>query len=361
MPGFENDLSTVPFDRAESTLVRRVDEVPNFELVGKIGGSRFGDVWLARERLTGVSRAIKFLDKRERRLAEIDLAGVRHIQQAAHDHPHLLPILAVGETENCFHYVMEAADSEPPGRDGLRRPSTLRATLQRVGRFGASEALTLVQKLASGVAHLHAQGLTHNDLKPENILFVRGEPKIADVGLARPKDGQTGAGTRGYMAPDGPDDVYALGRILYELQSGLALSEFPRLTPEAYERPAAEVAAALRIIDKACRPRRADRFGGASELLTAIERELRTLRSRMARRRRLIVAGICCAAAIPLTWASWMLFRPVPQIALRQSGEIYTALRIPSYTVIPRRLHPSGSLKVPLITSFAPQATTMSL
>src|ERR1019366_3944748 len=92
---------------------------------------------------------------------------------------------------------------EPP-HVGYYIPHTLRADLEK-GALPPAECVTIGLKLASALSHLHANGLVHRDIKPSNIIFVKGEPKLADIGLVTAIDeAQSLVGTAGYIPPEGP-------------------------------------------------------------------------------------------------------------------------------------------------------------
>ncbi|WAC06461.1 MAG: bifunctional serine/threonine-protein kinase/formylglycine-generating enzyme family protein [Thermodesulfobacteriota bacterium] len=89
--------------------------------------------------------------------------------------------------------------------------------------------------ILDGVQKLHDLGIVHRDLKPENVLLDEFTPKITDFGLAGgPRwQGVTRShhmeGTIPYMPPeqimdlggtDSRGDIYALGKILYEVVIG---------------------------------------------------------------------------------------------------------------------------------------------
>lgn len=148
-------------------------------------------------------------------------------------HENIMPVLGQNTMADPPWYVMPWADE------------SLRTRLTPVGTvIPETEALGLFRQVIEAVAFAHSEGVLHRDLKPENILFLEGRPVVADFGLAlRQFSGSTtltmtnvGMGTLAYSAPeqftdahnvDERADVYALGKILFELLTGRF--PFPRV------------------------------------------------------------------------------------------------------------------------------------
>jgi len=282
--------------------------IPNYDLLSPIDEGGFGTVWLATERMTGVRRAVKVLRKRNLSRAERDLQGVRRYQTCSHNHPHLMQILTVGETDDCFFYVMEAADNANQHENGPYQALTLRGAMERSGRMTGRAALDWMAKLVSAISRLHAQGLAHHDLKPENILIVEGQPKIADVGLVGTLGaGVSCAGTPAYMTPDGrADDLYAIGLILYEMITGWRASQFPRLPAQLLAEQSGEIPAAVQIVNRLCHRDPAKRYESLHALERALEGALASRKGlragwrRLPRQRKRLV-GVLAGMGIALT------------------------------------------------------------
>lgn len=79
--------------------------------------------------------------------------------------------------------------------------------------------------LMEALAYVHSRQTQHRDLKPSNIMLTHDGQhlKLIDFGLSDTDSHtilKTPAGTKGYIAPEGPSDIYSLGCILRELQLG---------------------------------------------------------------------------------------------------------------------------------------------
>jgi len=193
--------------------------IPNHELLHRIGGGSYGDIWLARS-VTGQLRAVKVVWRQRfssDRPYEREFHGIVQFEPISRSHPGVINILHVGRDDSvgCFFYVMELADnageaailgsrslildgknpSEDPDRlhpsTGVQNrvsstqhpesytPRTLAADLKARGRLPVADVLALGVQLADALGHLHRRGLVHRDVKPSNVIFIHGQAKPA--------------------------------------------------------------------------------------------------------------------------------------------------------------------------------------
>lgn len=335
--------------------------IPNYELLDRVGVGGFGEVWLARERVTEVLRAVKIIPRDKPERADREIAGVKRYQRCSHQHAGLVQILTVGEIDGAYFYVMELADGLPSSDGEPYRPETLRTVMHRQGRFAPSEALQTIRTIAVAVAGLHEDGLSHNDLKPENVLMVKGVPKVADIGLAAPDEARSTAGTMHYLGSDGrPDDLFALGKVLFELLTGQPASEFPRIPRELVTEANKDFGAALRLANRACHPEQKNRFQSIHEFLDSLSK----IASRPDRRwSTLVVAVSIVFAAVTLAVGTvWRSRSIAPMVGLAgdpttmpfdlnvtaPEGGLYTRLNVTDVKANPDEIVAGGAFHLHL-------------
>ncbi len=311
--------------------------IPDHQLVRRIAAGSYGEVWLARS-AHGEWRAVKLVfqaDFKDARPYEREYSGLVKFEPVSREHEGLVDILHVGRNDGDFFYcVMELADAvapplpslspAPSGGEGGRRPGeeeaslksgdgkhapgqppaslldpqayapkTLASVIQPRGRLPVDEILRFSLPLAEALVFLHERGLVHRDIKPSNIIFVRGQPKLADVGLvARMDDTLSLVGTEGFIPPEGPGtaqgDIYALGKVIYEAATGKDRHEFPELPTRLDSGLPNEALLELNeIILKACARNPGDRYPTAAALLADLKTLAAgaSLRGRRTRRR----------------------------------------------------------------------------
>ncbi len=273
---FQDDIHTEPTDLDDLQSSPTV-EVPDFELLACVGRGGFGAVWVARHRLHGEFCAVKVVSRHR----DIELDGVRIYRQRAKDHPGLVPIEHVGETDQCFYYVMPLAD-DVKGSTAIRgpeqyEPMTLDWCLKNLPPPPIDEVISLGVELLDSIAILHRAGLAHQDIKPANVMMFGGRWKLGDLGLLSRNDQLAGdRGTVAFWPPEGTHsptaDLYALGKTLYLLATGRQLDLFDQSLDEGLGIPGDQqlVERLGDVISHACHADVAQRFRSAEEMRAAL-------------------------------------------------------------------------------------------
>ncbi len=212
----------------DQSSVRRFGE---YELLEELSRGGMGVVFKAREFASGQVVALKLIHSGPICSLRTEARFMTEIESAAAlDHPHIVPILDVGNYEEQPFYTMKLVEGGSLAKvDDLTFDA---ADLRESGKR--------LIKVAQAVHFAHEHGIIHRDLKPSNVLLdEHGEPHVSDFGLAKRLDDPSDLtlsgevlGTPAYMAPEqarGPNvqlttsvDVYSLGALLYHSITGLA-------------------------------------------------------------------------------------------------------------------------------------------
>src|SRR5437667_6901261 len=117
----------VSHDSTTPTLQHPIPSIPDHELLRRIGGGSYGEVWLARNVL-GEFRAVKVIYRAKfehDRSFEREFEGIQKFEPISRLHESQVDILHVGRNDEAgyFYYVMELADDagENPN-DEFRNP-----------------------------------------------------------------------------------------------------------------------------------------------------------------------------------------------------------------------------------------------
>ena len=196
-----------------------------FELERLVGSGGMGEVYRARDRLTGGRVAVKILHGSMARDAERFRREAQLLADVSH--PRVVKYVAHGVAGSRPYLAMEWLDGEDLADRLERSGLTLR------------ESLALARRVAEALAVLHERGIVHRDIKPSNLFLPGGDVeqvKVLDLGVARfihasRPSTRSGVmvGTPGYMAPeqargakelDARVDVFSLGCVLFECITG---------------------------------------------------------------------------------------------------------------------------------------------
>src|SRR5689334_23248454 len=146
--------------------------LPDYDIGRELGHGQFGAVFLARHRQLARDVAIKQL------VGERSDADAARFQREARilaqlDHAHVVKVYDYRESGTVRLLVMELLTGGTFAdkiRSGISLETAIAATMAA----------------ASGLHHVHQQGVLHRDVKPENLMLSgAGVLKVTDFGLAR--------------------------------------------------------------------------------------------------------------------------------------------------------------------------------
>ncbi len=198
----------------------------DYEILNEIGRGGMGVIYRARQ--LGLNRmvALKMIQSGHLLSDEARLRFRVEIEAVVQlDHPNIVSLYDSGEHDGAHYFTMRLVE----GGD-------LAADLGRVRPV--RERIRQLVKVCRAIHYAHQRGILHRDLKPSNVLVdAQGEPHVADFGLAKSLDHDTGftftfsvLGSPNYMAPEQAAgkarqlttavDIYGLGAILYHLLAG---------------------------------------------------------------------------------------------------------------------------------------------
>ena len=264
-----------------------------YRILEELGRGGFATVYRAEDSTLGREVALKVLHPQLLN----DPDGAKRFRQEARtiaqmQHPHIITIYETGEAKGRHYVAMEYMTA-----------GSLSKRLEQQGRLPWNEALELLGQMADALDYVHAKGILHNDLKPANILLdSHTGVVITDFGLAggtTTTQTVTGPimGTPHYLAPElwnaqpasKASDLYAMGCIAYEILFGckafpgdtapsiMAAHLRPLTLPEKL--PADVPASAGSVLRKALAHKPEERYGSASEMVTALSKSIQKIQA----------------------------------------------------------------------------------
>ena len=204
----------------------------NYEILTRLGGGTFADVYKAIEKKTRELVAIKVLKKKysswEKCVELREYKSLKKLQEAASTSSYkgiknlikLKEIIYIKET-GVLNLIFEYMEKDL---------FELMKERSRIKNLNENQIRSVVYQTLLGLSFMHKYGFFHRDLKPENLLVTGEIVKIADFGLAReirsiPPYTEY-VSTRYYRAPEcilkstnynSPIDIWALGCIMAEM------------------------------------------------------------------------------------------------------------------------------------------------
>ena len=202
----------------------------DYEIIERIGGGTFADVFKAKEKSTNELVAIKTLKKKYKKLEDcLELNEYKSLQK--------LLDKSLSEQKG-FNNIIQLKNYTYIKKTGtfslifeyMKQDLLELMKSKEPGHLDEIDIKDIIRQTLLGLAHMHKYGYFHRDMKPENLLINDRTVKIADFGLVReirsiPPYTEY-VSTRYYRAPEcilksanysSPMDIWAVGCIMAEM------------------------------------------------------------------------------------------------------------------------------------------------
>jgi tetratricopeptide (TPR) repeat protein len=245
-------------------LQQGIELASRYKLVRKLGAGGAAQTWLATDRLTRASVAVKILASDQVSAADFHKEWQTSIRLM---HAHIARVFEYNDDTDTPFYSLQFIDG--PDISALSG-----APLQ--------DLLGPIALIADALRYAHGKGVVHRDIKASNVLLDHnGAPYLLDFGVAAVGGSTVGGGSLiaaspeslAGAAPKPADDIFALGGLIYELVSGASpyssaatAADIANKVPAALTRPdgsalppaIAELVAAMLDKDAVARPEAED-------------------------------------------------------------------------------------------------------
>ncbi|MCG3162479.1 MAG: Serine/threonine-protein kinase PknD [Acidobacteria bacterium] len=350
---------------AESDGAMIGERLSHYHLLSLLGRGGMGEVYLARDERLERQVAIKLLPAEFIADAEWTRRFEREARTAsALNHPNIITIYEIGET------VTEAGELRFIVAEFIEG-RTLRERMKE-SRLDCAAALEVAVQVAGALKAAHSAGIVHRDIKPENVMLrPDGLVKVLDFGIAKLGTGNrewgvgsrkntllpasdsyslfptphsplptphpslstlpgTVMGTISYMSPeqargeevDARTDIFSFGAMLYEMLAGrlpfegasasAVIARILKAEPAPLAEGAREIPRELeRIVNRALRKDRDERYANGAELLADLQTLKRGMEKKTGSRKWQWLGASAAFILLTLAGAAYF-FRPGP-------------------------------------------------